>query len=206
MAEENKTLFIPIKTEQERIKIILQNTILMLSNRIFVDKQGEKHQLINSDLTIKDLDNKGDHTYVLKANNGDDYVIKIILHKISAIGKQSVISNFLKEYGKYRRIIIANDFNNKISDYLARYQTQLFKEGALLTDIISHSIQPKFELLTPKEMEKVKSEYNVTDYTIIKLVRSDPVAKYFALKKGDIIRVIRPSPTSGESVVYRIVT
>ena len=54
-------------------------------------------------------------------------------------------------------------------------------------------------------MEKFKNEYNATDYTIKKILRSDPISKYYALRKGDIVRIIRPSPTSGEAIDYRIV-
>ena len=56
--EENKTLFNVIKTEAEKIEIIINNTILMLSNRIFIDKNGSKQQLLNySEAKNKIVDN-----------------------------------------------------------------------------------------------------------------------------------------------------
>jgi DNA-directed RNA polymerase subunit H (RpoH/RPB5) len=177
----------------------------MLSNRIYIDKKGEKHQLLDQRDTLKNIEERGDGTFTFKANNGDNYAVKIIFQKITAIGKQSVISDFFNEYAKFRKIIVAKDFNNKIADHVARQHTQIFKENSMLEDIISHKYQPKYELLTPAEMDKVKSEYNATDYSIQKMMRSDPITKYFALKKGDIIRIIRPSPTSGEAIAYRIV-
>ena len=85
-------------------------------------------------------------------------------------------------------------------------QYQIFRESALSQDIISQRDQPKFELLNPKEMDQIKAEYNITDYTIEKIMKNDPITKYFALKKGDMIRIIRASPTSGEAIGYRIVS
>ena len=204
--ELNKTLFQVIKTEAEKTKTIVNNVLIMLGNRIYLDKKGEKHILLDPSETSKSVDDRGDGTFVFKANNGDTYALKIFFQKITAIGKQSTISDFFNDYAKYRKIIVAKDFNNKIADHVARQHTQIFKENVLLEDIISNRYQPKFELLTPSEMEKVKSEYNATDYSIEKMMRSDPVTKYFALKKGDIIRIIRPSPTSGEAVAYRIIS
>lgn len=201
--EENRSLFDVIKSENDKTNIIINNILLMLSNRIYIDKNGDKQPLINlNDNNIKD---KGEGTYVIIANNGDKYAIKIIFQKITAIGKQSVISEFFREYDSYKKIIVANDYNNKILTYVTSHHTQIFRENALLQDIISNENQPKFELLSPSEMEQVKTEYNITDYTTNKILKSDPVAKYFALKKGDIIRIIRPSPVSGQAIAYRIV-
>lgn len=204
--ETNKTLFQVIKSETEKTKTIVHNVLIMLGNRIYLDKKGEKHVLLNPTEVTKNVEDRGDGTFIFKANNGDNYALKIIFQKITAIGKQSTISDFFNDYAKYKKIIVAKDFNNKIADHVSRQRTQIFKENSLLEDILSHKYQPKFELLTSSEMEKVKTEYNVTDYSIEKMMRSDPITKYFALKKGDIIRIIRPSPTSGEAVAYRIVS
>lgn len=204
--EENKTLFQVMKSEQEKTKIIINNVLTMLGNRIYLDKNGEKHPLLDPVAVAKKIEDRGDGTYTFQADNGDNYAVKISYQKITAIGKQSAISDFLNEYAKFKKIIIAKDFNNKIADHVARQQTQIFKESSLLEDIISHKYQPRFELLTPAEMELVKQEYNITEYSIDKILRSDPIAKYFALKKRDIIRIYRPSPTSGEAIGYRIVS
>lgn len=195
-----------MKMENEKSEIILGNVLKMLGNRIYIDKSGEKQPLINPEMARKKVDDRGDNTYLLKANNGENYAIKIIFQKITAMGKQSVISEFFREYAQYKKIIIAKDFNNKVYEFVTKQHTQIFLESTLLEDIISHAMQPKFELLSPAEMISVKQEYNITDYTTEKYMRSDPVVKYFALKKGDIIRIIRPSPTSGQAIAYRIVS
>lgn len=203
--EENKKLFSIYKSESEKIKIILDNVLKMLSSRIYIDNNGEKQPLLILENAKKDFQDKGDGVHTIRANNGEKYAVKIFFQKISSTGKQSIISDFLKEYTQYKKIVIASDFNNKAVDYMHKHQTQIFKESSLLFDIKSHIDQPKFELLSSSEMEQVKQEYNINEYTTNKYPPSDPIVKYFALRKGDIIRIIRSSPTSGEAINYRIV-
>lgn len=202
--EPNKSLFIITKSEAVKTKIILHNVLTMLSNRIYIDKQGNKHAVLDN-VDDKNVTEKSDNTFIIKANNGATYAVKIIYQKITATGKQSVIREFFKDYAQYHKIIIANDFNNKIAEYVSKRHTQIFRESALLMDIISHRDQPKFEVLTPKEIEQVMAEYHVSDYTMKKMLRTDAVCKYYALKRGDVIRIIRPSPTAGQAIDYRIV-
>ncbi|XWV25321.1 DNA-directed RNA polymerase subunit 6 [Tupanvirus deep ocean] len=203
--EPNKTLFAVIKPDTVKTKIILDNVLTMLGNRIYIDKNGDKQPLLIVEGASKKIEDRGDGTYTIKANNGENFAIKIVFQRISATGKQSIVSEFFKEYAQYRKILIARDFNNKIADYVSKHHTQIFKEATLLSNLIDYRDQPKFELLSPSEMERFKAEYNATDYTTKKMLRSDPVAKYFALRKGDIMRIVRPSPTSGEAIDYRII-
>lgn len=185
--------------------MIIHNVLVMLGNRIYVDKEGKKHPLLDVAKTEKNIEDRGDNKYVFTTDHGEPYALKIIFQKISGTGKQTAINEFINEYAKHKKIIVAYDYNNKIVEYVAKHRAQIFREHFFLQDIISYRDQPKFELLSPSEMEMVKKEYNITDYTAEKMSRFDPVARYFGLKKGDIIRIIRPSPTSGEAIAYRIV-
>lgn len=201
---EKSKLFQIYKTESEKNEIILDNTLIMLSNRIFI-KDGEKKPLIEIAAIKTSIIDKGDNTFTFTAANGDKFVLKIVYQKITATGKQSIVSEFIKEYAQYKKILVATDFNNKIYDFVTRQGIQIFRESALLQNIIDNRDQPKFELLSPAEMKKFKSEYNVTNYTVEKVSKNDAVVKYFGLKKGDIYRIIRPSMTSGQGIAYRIV-
>lgn len=203
--EQNKTLFLVIKSDAEKYKTIILNTLIMLSNRIYVDKDGKKQPLLNFKEAINKIDDKGDNTVIIKADNGDLYAVKIVFQRITSTGKQSIISDFFKDYAQYKKIIVAEGFNNKIADYMTRHRTQIFKESALLSNLIDYRDQPKFELLTPTEMGQFKQEYNSTYYTTKKMLKTDAIAKYYALRRGEIIRIIRPSPTSGEAIDYRVV-
>lgn len=201
--EENRELFSVYKSEEEKTKIIIRHVLLMLSRRIYIIEKKKKQLLSPNQSKVEDV---GDSTYVISARNGEKYAFKIIYHKITTIGKNSVIGEFIKNYPDHKKIIIANDFASKIHEFAIANGVQLFAEADMLRDLLAYKDQPVFELLTPLEMEQVKSEYNVSNYTITKTQsKIDPTVKYFGLKKSDIYRVIRPSPTSGYSINYRIV-
>lgn len=203
--EAKKSIFTVIKTENEKVETILKNTLVMLGNRIYLDKQKQRVRLLVPEDAEKTVEDKGDQTFMITASNSDVYVLKIVFQKITTTGKQSVINEFIEDYPQNKKILVAKEFNNKIYDYGNRHQTQILREDSLLEDIIVQKDQPKFEVLTPSEAQQFKLEYNANDYTIKKLLKNDPVTKYFALKKGDVVRIIRPSPTSGSGIDYRIV-
>lgn len=202
--DPNKSLFQIHKSDEEKISIIIEHVILMLSRRIFMDKSKEKQSLLVIDDMPKPVD-KGDNVYIIKTRNGEKIAVKIVFHKITTSGKQSALSEFIKEYTEYKKIIVAKDYNNKISDFALKHGIQIFKECTMLQDIITYRDQPMFELLSPSEMTSVMAEYNTTNYTLNKTPKSDITVKYFGLKKMTVYRVIRYSPTSGYAVNYRVV-
>lgn len=202
--DPKQEVFQPNKSEDQKITSIVHHILLMLSRRIYIDKDKKKQPLMMfAPTTTPEVSTDG--TFITKARNGETYATKIFFHKITTSGKQSVISEFIKEYANYKKIIVASDFSNKIADFCVKNGIQLFKEDSMLEDILANRDQPRFELLTPNEMKLVRQEYNVTDYTLTKTPKQEIIAKYFGLKKSDVFRVIRPSATSGYSICYRIV-
>jgi len=71
--------------------------------------------------------------------------------------------------------------------------------------IFDHEFVPKHEILTPEEREKLLAEYRVRPYQLPRINASDPAAKAIGARPGDIVRIIRKSPTAGKYVAYRFV-
>ncbi|MEM1627856.1 MAG: DNA-directed RNA polymerase subunit H [Desulfurococcaceae archaeon] len=72
-------------------------------------------------------------------------------------------------------------------------------------NILEHELVPKHEVLTHKEAYEVLKKLNVEPWQLPWISVNDPVAKAIGAKPGDIIRVIRKSPTAGVSIAYRYV-
>ncbi|MCC6046690.1 MAG: DNA-directed RNA polymerase subunit H [Desulfurococcaceae archaeon] len=71
--------------------------------------------------------------------------------------------------------------------------------------ILEHEYVPKHELLSKEEAIKVLKELGVRPEQLPWIRASDPVARLLGAKPGDIVRVIRKSPTAGVSIAYRFV-
>jgi DNA-directed RNA polymerase subunit H len=72
--------------------------------------------------------------------------------------------------------------------------------------IDKHSLIPKHVKLSDKEKEALLKKYNITLSELPKILKDDPAIQSIGAKSGDVIKIIRKSPTAGEAVFYRGVT
>jgi DNA-directed RNA polymerase subunit H (RpoH/RPB5) len=72
-------------------------------------------------------------------------------------------------------------------------------------NIFSHVLVPRHEIVTAEDKEKLLNEYRVQPYQLPRLKASDPGAKAIGAKPGDVVRIIRDSPTAGKYTSYRYV-
>ena len=68
-----------------------------------------------------------------------------------------------------------------------------------------HILVPKHEVLSKEEAEEVLKLLGVKPEQLPKIRADDPIAKEIGAKVGDIVRIIRESPTAGVSIAYRLV-
>jgi DNA-directed RNA polymerase subunit H len=68
-----------------------------------------------------------------------------------------------------------------------------------------HELVPEHVLLSAEEGVAVLKTYGIEAPQLPKIHLSDPVAKEIGAKVGDIIRVVRRSPTAKQSIFYRLV-
>jgi len=71
--------------------------------------------------------------------------------------------------------------------------------------IFNHEFVPKHEILKPEEREKLLTEYRVHPYQLPHIRASDPAVKAIGARPGDLVKIIRDSPTAGKYVAYRYV-
>lgn len=82
---------------------------------------------------------------------------------------------------------------------------QVFDIKLLQFNVSKHELVPKHEVVTDDEEIK-----NIVEQMCLKnkhqlpiILKSDAMAHYLGLKNGDVVRITRVSPTSGEYVMYR---
>ena len=72
-------------------------------------------------------------------------------------------------------------------------------------DVTKHELVPKHVKLVDKEKKDLLEKYNITITELPKISFKDASIQHLKAKEGDIIKIIRQSPTSGESLFYRCV-
>ena len=79
-------------------------------------------------------------------------------------------------------------------------------EGGLITvDISLHEIVPKHEILTKIEQKELLERLGITSKELPKITLSDPGIQNMYAKLGDVVKIIRRSPTSGTAIAYRVI-
>jgi len=72
-------------------------------------------------------------------------------------------------------------------------------------NIFKHNLVPEHIKIDEKEKEKVLEKYNISLLQLPKIKLKDPALASLDVKSGDVIKIIRPSPTNKETIFYRVV-
>ena len=72
-------------------------------------------------------------------------------------------------------------------------------------DIFQHQYVPPHEILPKKDARELLNMLGIEKEKLPKIFVSDPVAKKIDAKSGDIIKILRKSPTAGKTTYYRVV-
>lgn len=89
----------------------------------------------------------------------------------------------------------------------AKTAIQTFLLDDLQFNPTHHALVPRHELIVDdKEIEALVDKFQVKSrYQLPIILRSDPIARYFGAKAGQVMKVTRVSPSAGEAVVFRCV-
>jgi DNA-directed RNA polymerase subunit H len=70
-------------------------------------------------------------------------------------------------------------------------------------DATTHSLVPKHIILTEKDKKVLFERYSITIAELPKIFVTDPAIIALAPKLGDVVKIIKKSPTAGEAIYYR---
>lgn len=204
---------IPIELNSEkRQKIVLTNIVKMLTTRGLLNIENEKKNIDkitnhHSDDLLYELPLDNPSIYYKESENTKSILIKIINQKITGVSKSSLVGEFLFSNRDTPKIVVVQSVTSKAREQI--YQdfnySEIFLEKELLINIVDHVSVPKHQLLNSEETKNLLEEYSVKKKEIPRIFVSDPIARYFNAKIGQIFRITRPSETAVESPYHRLV-
>ncbi|EMG49453.1 RPB5 DNA-directed RNA polymerases I [Candida maltosa Xu316] len=93
---------------------------------------------------------------------------------------------------------------NKLIPTVSPSTIEIFQENDLIVNITHHELVPKHLKLSKDEKKELLERYRLKESQLPRIQREDPVARYLGLKRGEIVKIIRRSETSGRYASYRI--
>ena len=91
-----------------------------------------------------------------------------------------------------------------LQEMASTYLIEHFRDAELLVDVTEHRLVPAHALLSPEDRQALLDRYKLRAEQLPRIQRTDPVARYYGLKVGDVVKIVRPSETAGRYVTYRV--
>lgn len=80
---------------------------------------------------------------------------------------------------------------------------EVFEEAELVTNITEHKLINKYYVLDDQAKKELLEKYTVKDTQLPRILLSDPLARYYGLKRGQVVKIRRSDATSLDYYTYR---
>jgi DNA-directed RNA polymerase subunit H len=157
---------------------------------------------------IKKEKHKDAISYIVRTPKEKQKALIWCIPNESTVGIASInrLQKVMKDVDVEEGIIVTSGrYTHAVKQSAKKKNIELLPRTFPVFDLFEHMLVPKHEILTQKEKEQLLSEYRVHPYQLPQIKASDPAVKVIDAKPGDILRVIRKSPTAGIHIAYRYV-
>jgi len=182
---------------------IVQQTELSLDKESFIAKYTGNDS---------DIPKRGDLTLLLQKKDDPTDQIFVFWPDDIKVGVKDIkkYTSIMQDQSVYNAIMIVQKqltsfAKAALNEMAPRYTIEHFMESELRVNITEHQLVPKHILLTELEKQTLLQRYKLNENQLPRIQVTDPVARYFGMKKGQVVKIIRHSETAGRYVTYRLV-
>ncbi|ESQ41997.1 hypothetical protein EUTSA_v10015613mg [Eutrema salsugineum] len=202
--KEISKLFRVHKTVNQMLKdrgYIVMDSEIEMTKEQFLEKYGGDMAREDLDTLKIKRDDDSDKIFVffMEETDGAKLGIKDIKPFIERMQSENVFKAILVvQKHLTRHALDALDLQSKL-------HLQVFQDTELLMNVKGHVFVPHHQALTTEEKKALLERYTMKENQLPRIQYTDPIAKYYGLRRGQVVKIIRPSETSGRYVTYRYV-
>ncbi|KAI5410796.1 DNA-directed RNA polymerase V subunit 5C isoform X2 [Lathyrus oleraceus] len=132
--------------------------------------------------------------------------VQVVFRGTDAISKKTLkeIYSQIVDHGNPSRLILV--VQSKMTS-CARKDLEIcqYKLNDLMVNVTKHVLQPKYEILTANEKQELLKKYRVEEKQLPLMQRTDAIASYFGLEKGQVVKISHSGEMFNSLVTYRCV-
>ena len=162
----------------------------------------------NSEIDTLDIIVEGDNKIFVKYLTTSKIRNQIIVNTIDEIYESDILEN------NDVLVIITKDkatYQGTLEEHINRifYKDAIFAQvlwlNSLLFNITEHDLVPKYRIMTQEEKKALMDKFYLDDEkNLPKILVTDPVAKFYGVRIGDLCEIEYNNETNGRNKFYRL--
>ena len=138
-------------------------------------------------------------TTKIRNNSLRNYINDFMESNPEIVAENTDIIVILKDKPNDSLLKVVDDFYNESNIYI-----NLFYIKSLMFNILNHEYVPDHKIISEEDFKEVKHNYNINSRLQLPIIsRHDAVSTVLGIRPGNVVKITRPSQTSGQYTSYR---